>query len=530
MAGMSRGARVRFDPHEPNSPGLGARIARRSELTALIVVPASAALALLAIATESAHRVDSELRVTAPVQALEGGVVPIRAQLYADLGRPEGARLVHARVDVELRNEHGDAIVSGQLRPSYAHTLDGVLALPPSVTGPLSLRARARLGSRSPRAEREIAVGSVAAPSAFHTRLLPPLQRLSTLPVRVEFGDAIAPDALDVRVAQGACVPEQPCELFVYVGSPAASIRLEGTASVTPDTASARPSPSTSNVVALRVTTHGPEAQLTVLAERAGAVVARRRVRLPVALGASVLVPPPRVLVAPALPSLALRGDERGCIVDAFRELRWLRTGSLRACGGQESLPFPALSPGLWQLQVRRDPFESESAAVFAIYLRAPSESRPQALARIAGAALERDPGDRLARLAASAPETYLANFEAVAGYLLASLEASIIELPAAASGYPAALEAARADRARLRGLCLWVLLLCALTLGLVVVQRGLQAAAIASRVMRTAGEAPAALERQRTRMVLRVLAVVTSVLLAFAAIALYIVVRSRGI
>jgi hypothetical protein len=46
---------------------------------------------------------------------------------------------------------------------------------------------------------------------------------------------------------------------------------------------------------------------------------------------------------------------------------------------------------------------------------------------------------------------------------------------------------------------------------------------------MRAAGEAPERLGRQRARMVLRTLAVVTSLLLAFAAIALYMVVRSRA-
>jgi hypothetical protein len=58
------------------------------------------------------------------------------------------------------------------------------------------------------------------------------------------------------------------------------------------------------------------------------------------------------------------------------------------------------------------------------------------------------------------------------------------------------------------------------------VAQRGLSAADEASRLMTAAGEDPRRLDRQRLRMTLRVLATVSSLLLAFAAIAAYVIAR----
>jgi hypothetical protein len=532
MRAMSRGARGRFESREPDRRSLGGKFARAPEFIALIAVPVGAALALLAIATDSARRVDSDLRLIAPSRAIAGETLPLRALLYADLLRPEGARLVGGRVDVALRARDGRTIARSALRPSFGRTLDGALAVPATAAGRATLTARARIGARDEVVEREVTIAAAMPASPAHARALPPLQRLSMLPVQAEerAGVAVASDALDVRVTQGACVPEQPCELLVYAGLPApVRVRVAGSASATPDAQSAQGSAPTGDVARLVVTTHGPEAQLTLIAAAGGADVASRRVRLPVALGASALAPLPRVLDAPASPAIALAGEERGCIVDAFRERRWSRTGSLRECRGREPLPFAALTPGLWQLQVRRDPFTAESAAVFGCYVREASEDRRAVLSRVAEAALEDDPSDRLAHAVRADPERHLASYDAVTAYLLAGLDAAIVDLPEPLSSYPGALARSHAERTRLRGLCLGVLALCALTLGLMVAQRGLHAAEVASGLMRAAGEAPERLGRQRARMVLRTLAVVTSLLLAFAAIALYMVVRSRA-
>jgi hypothetical protein len=552
MPAMSRGSRARgVEPRGPNTPPTGKTGGRLAELAAIVVVPIAAGSALLAIATESSQQVDSDLQLVAPDHVVPGETVPIRAQLYTQLHRPEGAQLVHAAVELTLRSASGGVLVRASLAPSYGRSLDAVLALPVPTPPTRAARvvARARVGHTVQIAERELQIGDARPVAAWHARSLPPLQRFAMAKLRIEAPPrsagavppeapprstgAVAPiegsDALYVRVGQGTCVPEEACELFVYVGAPVASIRLLGTASAAPDARSAQPVPATSDVVALHVTTHGPEAETTVVAERDGGRVVSRALRLPVALGASVVRAPARVLPAPALPSVGLSGQERGCVVDAFREQRWLRTGSLRECNATERLPFAALEPGLWRLQLRRDPFAVESAAVFTLYVRAADESSATALARMAAAALEREPDDPLANAVQRAPDAFVAGFDPTAGYLLALLDAGVLELPAPVSSYPRAVAHMRAERSKLRAVGLCVLALCALSVGLLVAERGLRAAAVASRVMREAGEAPEQLDRQRARMALRVLATVTSLLLAFAAIALYMIVRSRG-
>ena len=105
-----------------------------------------------------------------------------------------------------------------------------------------------------------------------------------------------------------------------------------------------------------------------------------------------------------------------------------------------------------------------------------------------------------------------------------------IVTLPPMVSSYPAEVARLSAEQAVLRNWALLAIGLCALALGLLVAQRGLRAASQASELMAAAGEDARGLDRQRLRMVLRVLATVTSLLLAFAAIAVYMVARSHGI
>jgi hypothetical protein len=249
---------------------------------------------------------------------------------------------------------------------------------------------------------------------------------------------------------------------------------------------------------------------------------------LPVALGVAALRAPARVLPAPAQPRVGLDTDESGCIVDAFLDQRWLHSAALRTCRGDEALPF-ALEPGVWRLQLRRDPFASESASALASYVRAAGEDDASALHSIASAALQRDASDALARAVLENPSAFSASFEPTAAYLLAVLDPGVIALPQPASSYPRAVARALVERDRLRALSLLVLAACAVALGLLVLQRGLRAAAEASRVMEAAGEEPRQLERQRARMALHVLATVTGLLLAFVAIAVYMIVRGRA-
>jgi hypothetical protein len=333
---------------------------------------------------------------------------------------------------------------------------------------------------------------------------------------------------LAAQVQGGACVPERTCSVFVHVGEPAAAVRAIAAASLTPDARSAQPSAVTSAVVRLRVVTHGPEAELQIAAERAGALVGTRAFRLPVALGASALHELPGLLTTASAPRIALQDEEPGCIVDGFHERHWSRTGALAACRG-ERLPFAALAPGLWRLQVRRDPFAVDSAAVASVYVQRAGERAADVLARLARAAREQDPEDALARAVVAQPDAFAAELADTASYLLALLDAGLIALPEPVSSYPRARALLIAERERVRGFALFALALCGLTIGLLVAQRGLRAATQAGELMAEAGETPEQIGRQRLRMTLRVLATVSSLMLAFAAIAAYVIARGQA-
>ena len=235
------------------------------------------------------------------------------------------------------------------------------------------------------------------------------------------------------------------------------------------------------------------------------------------------------LLPAGAVPALGLQGDEQGCIADAFLEQRWRASATLADCRGQDRLPFAPLASGLWRMQLRRDPFSSASAGAATLYVRQAVESDASVLARLARAVLEREPDDALAQQVRAAPDPYTEQLGPTAGYLLAALDGDLLTLPQSISGYPRALALQEATNARVRRYALFALALCALSIGLIVAQRGFAAAGEAGRVMAQAGEVPQRVERQRLRMALRVLATVSSLLLAFAAIAAYVIARGSA-
>lgn len=251
-----------------------------------------------------------------------------------------------------------------------------------------------------------------------------------------------------------------------------------------------------------------------------------RALELPVALGTSVLQALPRVWDAPARLELALHGGDRGCIVDAFGDGVWARTGSLEPCTAPQSAPFAPLPAGLWRLQVRRDPFESSSAAVATVYVQPAGQTQARALAQLAAAAGARDPSDRLARAVTRDPQAHVDGFAEVAGYLLALLDEGIMNLPVSVSGMADALRDAAAAQANLRALSLLALALCAGASVALVLQRGLAANAAAAQLLQAFGP-QRDLRRTSRRQRLRVLAVACAVLAAFAAIAAYILARA---
>jgi len=97
---------------------------------------------------------------------------------------------------------------------------------------------------------------------------------------------------------------------------------------------------------------------------------------------------------------------------------------------------------------------------------------------------------------------------------------------PTPVSSLPAARKALARERTRARTFALLTLALAGLTLALLVAQRGLDAGA---RTRRSLYEAGAQSVPPAARQRLRVLAVATSLLLIFAAIAVYLIVRSHA-
>ena len=510
------------------------RLARSLSLMLRYGAPVCAACALVLVMGDGDSQLDDDLQLFAPASiASDAASMPLRALHYARLRAPEGPVLV--RDALALRVERGAALTArgervaqpiarGRLEPARGSVpdLEANIPLPVQLTAGELLQVIAELPERDPPLEVRAQVRVLATqPSVLpEGRPLRGLQQYAAGPVHTEPG-AIAPAALDVQVAGGACVPELPCRLLVHVGSPAAALRVLPNSTLTP--AAASPSAETAGVVELTVTTHGPEAELWLSAERAGVRVARRNVRLPVAMAAldvqlaadSGTAPDPGSSLQ--LHSLAADG---GCIADAFQDGQWRATGSLAACDKPAELPF-ALAPGLWRLQLRRDPFSVQTAGVAVIYRRAPHEAAGPAPAALLTAARRSAPDDALLRACSAAPAA--CQDAAAQRYLAALLETGLSQLPVAQTGYAASLARVREQRARMRTLALIALALGGTGLILSIGQSGVRAGQRISLLL--VGD-PGAVRRARLRSLLLVAASVASLVLVFSVLALYVVAR----
>jgi hypothetical protein len=230
--------------------------------------------------------------------------------------------------------------------------------------------------------------------------------------------------------------------------------------------------------------------------------------------------------------------------VDLFQDGRWRHTATLPRCEQPAALPF-ALPAGLLRLQLRRDPFGSESAAVLSLYARTAHESAADVLDALASSALRIDPDDALARAlreadgaiadddfasASGSANAALEGPHALArDYLLALHDEGLFDPPRAASSLPRAQLELAAESARHRKLGLLVLALCAVALVALVAERGLSSSTQARSLLAAAGSDAAVQQRQRLRSVLSLVSVVAALLLVFALVAVYVIVRGRG-
>ena len=188
-----------------------------------------------------------------------------------------------------------------------------------------------------------------------------------------------APRTIDPRIAEGACVPELPCTLLVWLGGADGVVQVR-------DLGGARFERSIAPVVGgfaeLSLIVRGHEALVDVVAlGPGGAPVASRRVRLPVVPGAMVA----RLTSREGRVSVEWKdlGAPRPVLLDLFEGRRWVAALSL----DPENDGFELPAPGVWRVQLRRDLFSDNTAAVsYAVFAR--SEGRT-ALREAAEAAVE---------------------------------------------------------------------------------------------------------------------------------------------
>ncbi|MDH5493796.1 MAG: hypothetical protein OEY14_17735, partial [Myxococcales bacterium] len=335
-----------------------------------------------------------------------------------------------------------------------------------------------------------------------------PLERWRLEPIET-LGDAPPPLPFWPRILGGGCVPELPCELLVWVGAPAAAIRLEPSASLEP-LGAAEPATQTDGFVRLRLIVRAPEAAIVLIASRDGAEVARRRARLSIRMGGTQarLIPDGLLGAGEAPPRIeANELGGRPIVIDAYRDGVWEQTASLEGEAG----PLPiALEPGLWHLQIRADPFSAERATTRLLWVLSEAESAAEAIASLAREAETRARADAEAGALDAPPRLELARrvlegaipagMEAeVAALLLAEREESQHALPAATHG--ASEEAAsRSELERLLRDGFALLVLLAGVLGaLLLFRRGLRAAREADALLEQASRSELAPSAART-------------------------------
>ncbi|MET0387639.1 MAG: hypothetical protein ABW321_16840 [Polyangiales bacterium] len=485
------------------------------------LAPAAAALALVFAVGGDPSEMNDDLQLSRPdVLFQDATTAPVRARVYTDLRAPEGPRLVAPSVAVALQTRSGRVLGRGTLAPARGALGDLEANLP--LTAPLDadqlmIVANTTHDGHPLDVRAEINVRRQPDARALEGRSLRGLQQFSAGPTLASSG-AIAPDPLAVQVRGGACVPEQPCRILVHVGEPAAALRIEANSTVTPPPTAAA---ETSAVVAFDIVTHGPEAELWLRAYRGDTAVARRAVRLPIALGALSAAASGVVLAPGERPEL--RGDaaDGGCIVDAFRAGHWTATGSLAVCGEQQPIPFD-LPAGLWRLQLRRDSFSADSAGVRVVYLQAPGETAAATTAALVQAAHQSAPDDALVR--ACRAQGARCEPSLAQEYLVAILEGGLAPSPAIANGHPERVDRLRERRATLRSLALGALVLGALGLALSIGQSGMTAGVRASQLL---SDDPAHARRARLRAAVRVAASVGSLVMVFVVLALYVLARA---
>lgn len=466
---------------------------RRSELAVAVVAGATAIALVYAMLVSERAAVTHALQLAAPDAVAPGADVPLRTFLLFGVSVGDAPTLTASEVTVELLE--GDRVLaSTTLAASPTSTAEGVLTAPDRA-GDFVLHAVARLdGEIVATVARELSVAADAPPAAPLARLAPPLSQFALGPLVIE-PSQLPPPAFDARVAGGVCVPDQPCQVLVDLGADGYDVRFEPGPAVTV-TAGAEHEGRYARLT-LQVT--GPEGEGVLCALSNGTPVARRGLRLPVALATpTVALREPFVRDGRLAMELAPPPGRTTLIADLSRDDRFVRTltlpgGALDEHGRRSvDLSFEGLPDGVYRVSVRADPFPTDHVI------------------------------DRIVRLGPPAAPPFDADGPLAFAYHAAALEDEGLTLPTLVSGLEGDRARMESGQGLVRGFAIAAMLVAAVLIVLAVMRRGIASDAQAAKVLREAGatEDERAIRHQRLTLALTVLALAFALLAGTALVA----------
>ena len=306
-----------------------------------------------------------DLRLSAPVVARPGTTIGLRAWLVDE--DDDGYTVIDApAVTVELRNAGGIVLAKTELEKSLVQGREGHLPIPVGLDEVVSLVALAEIDGREVSVERTLYVRELIESRLPKGRAVNAFQTYELGPIRAADSRRAAP-TLDPRAEEGACVPDLRCGLSVWVGEQVEAVRLRPIAGALVESGAVRP---TNGFARFPVVVAGSEARVEVEAlGEDGAVIVAREVRLPVVPGGVV------ARASTTDGRIEVQWEQLGgrgpVLVDVFQDRRWMHALSL----APDDPILPALTSGVWRLQVRADLFSDNTAGVS--YVTVPEPQGP---------------------------------------------------------------------------------------------------------------------------------------------------------
>lgn len=495
----------------------------------VVALPITLGVIFIAILVAQQPSSRHDLQLILPPEVAPGTRAALRAFLFASVDDLQGGESRHAPVRVQLRTRTKRRKAEAWLRPGAAAGMEGNLAIPSDLRpGGYELHASSRIDKALLEVTAHVRVQRNPKPTPPRPRLLATVHQLTLLPTKVKVSQAVIPD-VSAQVQGGVCVPAAPCTVMLHLTGPPISVRLHG-AALDPG-ASVRLA---RGVVPLRVVPHGPFAEVDLSLGEGDREVATKKIRLPLLLGGVGMEVPERALVAGDTLEVRLfpKRDPGVVVLDGYHNGVWSFSRSLEASVGQ-TLPLQTRGwpPGLWRLQARPDPYDTQSVTVALVHVSAEPMSVAdrydtiEYLARGQGLKGFSDPPWH------DAPTTLT---EDHLRHRMAQWEQTVLPSPHAVSGRVQAEAGLDDRRVRLR----WVGALAFVLGGLAslgfVIRRAASAGREADQIMEmasqypeTAGEPAKAHRRARRWAVVQVSALLLLVLLAFATSALVVAIKN---